>query len=215
MTVDLTAPPEEADVATFPQHLLPDGSVLFRIFQPWNPEDGTAQSPLYFRTLRRDASSCRYDLPAPRGTCYLAMAPAGAWLEVFRNSVLIDQADVDKRRLASIRTAESEPLADVAAPGSRGFGVTSEIHTVDDYSLPQRWAAWLDMSFDGVFGRARHDPALDEETVSLFGPAGEDGSGRLVEDARQRLEESLLDVEKFGFRVLPVPYDVVTTTPPD
>lgn len=157
----LALPPPE--LAGFPEHTVAEGSTLFRIHRAthgawWFSSDGSG----------------RFDLEPPRGTCYLASQVLGAFVEVFRDTRLVDQRDVERRRIARISLPRAPRLADCAASRSRAFGVTGAIHSTPDYRLTQSWAAaFARVGFDGVRYLVSHDPAQRLAGYALFGSAGE------------------------------------------
>lgn len=189
----LTKPP--TDLQSFPTRRLTPRRILWRIHlkehEPW----------WFYSDLE-----CRFDLPAPSGTCYLAEDPLGSFVEVFTDVTLVAEADVDERKLAALHAPRSFKLADCTDERSRGFGCTGEIHTTVDYELTQEWArAFIDAGFEGVRYLVRHDPAQRRVGIALFGSAGEaeDWPKPRTEEINQGL---LRDVaRRFGIHVLPRP----------
>lgn len=57
----------------------------------------------------------RFDLPVPHGTCYLAVDPVAALLEVARGLTILSQDFLARRRLASAALPEETNLADFTA----------------------------------------------------------------------------------------------------
>jgi hypothetical protein len=147
---------------------------------------------------------CRFDLPAPKGTCYLAEDPLGSFVEVFTDVTLVAEGDVEQRRLSNLHVPKTVRLADCTDAASRKFGSTGEIHTTIDYDLTQRWArAFVAAGFDGIRYFVRHDPAQRRVGIALFGAAGEarDWPDPKTEEISDDL---LLEVaRRFGIRVLP------------
>jgi hypothetical protein len=148
----------------------------------------------------------RFDLrDGAQGTCYLAVTPVGAFIEVFRVATVIPEAEVDARVLSSLAPPKATRLADCTVSAARKLGITGAIHTQPDYALPQAWAAaFAAAGFGGIRVRLSHDPAQRELGVALFGPAGEPKlrargteavPAEVVEEARQR----------FGLVVAPTP----------
>ncbi|MGH7818265.1 MAG: RES domain-containing protein [Candidatus Binatia bacterium] len=116
---------------------------------------------------------CRFDLPVPRGTCYLAPDPLASFLEVFREIEFITPEVIAKRRLSELRVPTTLRLADCASSHARGFGCTGEIHTSIDYRLTQEWAqAFAAARFAGIRYLVRHDPSQRLLGIAIFGPAG-------------------------------------------
>lgn len=140
-----------------------------------------------------------------RGTCYLAEDPLGSFVEVFRHTRLIAEEDVAARRLSTLRVRKALALADCTSRRARAWGVTATIHSGQDYSLTQSWAAaFSSTGFDGVRYFVSHDPAQRLVGVALFGPAGSPRwpagrSARIAGELVRQAERSC------GLRVLPVP----------
>ena len=189
----LTDPPH--DLEGFPKRRLTTRRTLWRIHRKEN-------TPWWFCS----DLECRFDLPAPKGTCYLAEEPLGAFVEVFNDVGLVTEDDIKQRRISALKVPRALRLADCTNAASRGFGCTGEIHTTVDYDLTQRWArALAEAGFDGVRYLVRHDPAQRRVGIAVFGEAGEargwprprieEMGERLVLDARRR----------FGIQVLPRP----------
>lgn len=106
-------------------------------------------------------------------------------------------------------------VADLATERARGFGVTGEIHTCDDYTIPHQWAAALHAhGVHGISGKIRHDPALEERSTTLFSDAGsEPPYGWEWDVAITRPAEDIdliASMSRWGVRTAEVPYDVPT-----
>jgi hypothetical protein len=213
--VPLEPPPPAVRLARFPA--LPKSRYpfeVFRIFRHRDPVTGAARSPWNFTTSPEGAG--RFDVPAPRGTCYWSDQRYGAWLEVFRFAGLVDRADVDARRLAA---AEPPRLtfADFQAARARSYGVTGEISATPDYVLPRAWADALDQAgFEGLVSVARHDSTHRARTFSVFGPSGPQirRRGWRVRRSRLSVDARLLgELSQFGTGIVPRPFDVDTEDP--
>lgn len=217
----LSPPPQApSELRGFPRPDPPIGParpLLFRIFRHRDPTTGAVRRPFYFAsapTASEDPGG-RYDLPAPDGACYLALSPIGAWLEVFRTVRVVVGDDVRRRRLLSTLPPRRVRAADLLAKGARGYGVTGEIHTLDDYTLPRAWARQLHQAgFRALRGKVRHDPGLRELSLTLFDRSGEhEPYGWRWRTVRRRLDRAadlLAVVEEYGYRILEPPYDVTT-----
>jgi hypothetical protein len=150
-------------------------------------------------------STGRFDLRDGRGSCYLAVTPVGAFIEVFRVATVIPEAEVEARSLSSLVPPARTRLADCTVSAARKFGITGAIHTQPDYTVPQAWAeAFAASGFGGIHYRLSHDPAQRELGIVLFGIAGEQSlpvrrtepvPASVIEAARQR----------FGLVVAPTP----------
>lgn len=190
--------PPGASLAGFPERLLAAGALLARIHLAscdgwWFSHDGSG----------------RFDLEAPSGTCYLAETAAGAFIEVFREFPVVAASDVDERELSWLSVPRELRLADATASRARHFGLTSAIHTSEDYDTTRRWAAeFAGRDLDGVWYRCGHDPSSREVAVALFGPAGVGEEASWPAPTRHvPVPAEVLDEveERFGVVVLPAP----------
>jgi hypothetical protein len=177
------------------------------------PAFGVDRRRSLYRIHRTDAGpwwfsgdgSGRFDLRDGRGSCYLAVTPVGAFIEVFRVATVIPEAEVEARSLSSLVPSTRARLADCTVSAARKFGITGAIHTQPDYTVPHAWAeAFAAFGFGGIRYRVSHDPAQRELGVVLFGDAGEQSlpvrrtepiPASVIEAARQR----------FGLIVAPTP----------
>lgn len=150
-------------------------------------------------------SSGRFDLRSPRGTCYLAENPLGSFIEVFRDTRIVAESDVDQRVLSTVHVPDDVDLADCTESGALGFGVTAAIHSSESYERTQEWAAaFADAGFGGIRYLVSHDPAQRLVRVALFGSAG--AQDRPVADTGP-IESDVIAAarERFGIIVLPTP----------
>jgi RES domain len=135
----------------------------------------------------------RFDLRAPRGTCYLGEDPLVAVVEALSHAgpdgvagTTIDRADLKVRCLRELRLPVATRTADATDGKALGFGVTREIHDTVDYDMTQGWArAWGAAHFDGVhYLPTNHQPVLGHTpwqgpgaqgpgSLAVFGAAGE------------------------------------------
>jgi hypothetical protein len=171
-----------------------------------------ASQPLY-RIHRRDLgawwfshdASGRFDLQSPRGTCYLAEDPLGSFVEVFRDTRIVAERDVDRRVLSTLHVCEDVALADCTESRARGSGVTAAIHSSEQYDRLQDWAkAFADARFGGVRYFVGHDPAQRLVGVALFGSAG---AQDLPVAATGPIESAVVSAarDRFGILVVPAP----------
>lgn len=115
----------------------------------------------------------RFNL-AESGTCYLAEAPIGAFVEKFgrllRPGGVIPEPLVETQRLSELRPPKAN-LVDLTNPKVLGLaGLTAEIHSTSDYDLTQGWALALqEAGYKGIRYRARHDPRAQLTSIALFG----------------------------------------------
>jgi hypothetical protein len=144
------------------------------------------------------------------GACYLAERPLGAWVKVFRKTMLLADPAVRDRALFTAAPGRGIRLADLTSRRALAFGVTASLGANEDYGDSQAFAAAAQASgFGGVRYLVRHDPAQQLYGIALFAqagapdpndamwPAGEDGPipVELVDEAGGA----------FGYRVLPAP----------
>ena len=142
------------------------------------------------------------------GACYFAQNPIGAFVEVYRTRMELDQADIDDRRLARVELDRDLRLADVVSRRALSFGVTAEIGVGGDYDNSQELASGLAaVGYDGVRWWVRHDPAQRRVGIALFGSAGAAPSRTEAHVASREIDEQLLDEARrnFGYRVVPAP----------
>jgi len=211
-------PPNPHDLRDFPRPrppISPGRPRLFRIFLHRDPASGRVRRPFHFvsSAATSDAAGGRYDLPEPDGACYLALKTIGAWLEVFRSTVIVASDDVRRRRLLITRPPRRIRTADLGARGARRFGVTGDIHTHGDYALTRAWAGRLyEAGFRALLGKVRHDPGLRERSLTLLDRNGEhEPYGWRWHKKIELLHEAddlLLAMRAYGFKVLEVPHDV-------
>lgn len=115
----------------------------------------------------------RFNL-ADTGTCYLAEAPIGAFVEKFgrllRPGGVLPEPLVDTQRLSRSRPPKVD-VVDLTDPKVLGLiGLTAEIHATTDYGLTQSWASALrDAGYAGIRYRARNDPRGQLVSIALFG----------------------------------------------
>lgn len=197
-SISLPWPPADPRaLAGFPRRRLDAGTALWRVGRK-------GRGPWWFGS----SLAGRFDLPAPRGTCYLALDPLAAVLEVIgpgRTGGAVSEAFLEERRIRELPLPRTASLADLAARAAARFGVTLEVGTAVPYDRPQAWAARLDQAgAGGVVYLVRHDPS-GAEGVALFGGAGERRGWRRGRERRiagalvRRLEREC------GIAVLPIP----------
>jgi hypothetical protein len=189
--------PPPADFAGFPRWRLPATRALYRIHRrdhrPWFFDNGP---------------SGRFNLSGAFGTCYLALAPEGAFLETLgRQGRLIDPAEVARRGLSTLHVPRSMALANAGHARARAFGITAGISAIEepDRRTTRRWAeAFHAAGFEGMRYRVSHDPSQRAIGVALFGPAGQSDWPAA---APESIGASLLSLirRRYGLIVLPTP----------
>ena len=154
-------------LAGCPESELPPERWVYRIHR-------SSRGPWWFSC--NEANPQRFDLRSPRGTCYVAEHPVGAFVEVFQDldGGMILSADVDARRLSILAVPHPMRLADCTQARARAFDVTAEIHTTVNRDLTRDWAqAVAAEGFDGIRYFVRNDPAQHQIGIAIFGDAGE------------------------------------------
>ncbi len=161
-TQHLGEPPDPEDLKRFPSSGLTPAKPIYRLHR-------ATRQHWYFST----SGTGRFDLPGPEGTCYAALDPAVAFVEVFYGFGIVPVEELVDVVVSTIKVPRTMRLADCTSPRAVAYGLTSEINTTIDYALTQRWAAALRTAgFDGTRYWARHDPGRGP-AVALFGPAGQ------------------------------------------
>lgn len=144
------------------------------------------------------------------GTCYLAERPLGAWVEVFRKTMLLPEAEVRHRSLLSVQIGRDLRLADLTSRRALAFGVTASLGADQNYEPSQAFAVRaVQQGFAGLRYLIRHDPAQKLLGIALFGTA-DVGAGE--SEAWPSGSEAPLSTElvseahrRFAYRVLPTP----------
>lgn len=187
-------PPE--DLRHFPERVLAPGAPLFRIHR-------ADRGPWWFAS---DGAG-RFDLAPPRGTCYLAGDPLGAFVEVFRDTRVVPEREVRRRSLSRLALPRPLRLADCAARRGRMFGLTAAVHSTPDFELTRAWgAAFAAAGFDGVRYLVSHDPAQRLAGYALFGDAGESAdAGAWPPGEPSEIDAALLRRARHQFGLLAVP----------
>lgn len=119
--------------------------------------------------------NCRFDLRAPRGTCYVGLDPATAVRERLGEVAtlgVVSYAAAAEFEVAHLHLTETWQVADSAHPTPANFGVTRELGTGTPYTVSQAWATAFDHHFEGVCYQSRFTTGQDQHAVALFGPRG-------------------------------------------
>jgi hypothetical protein len=193
-TPSIGLPPPADDLVDFPVWHVHAGTVLCRV-------TSVGLGPWWFST----GGHGRFDLPPPRGTCYLADDEMGALLEVLGPIQVVSTGWVRRLRLWHLALPRQCTAADTTVRAARGFGVTAELASITPYDLPQRWAAaFATAGHQGVRYRVRHDPG-GSRALALFGAAGE--RRQWPTGRRQEVDDDLLDrlTKETGVQVAPIP----------
>lgn len=220
--MSVASPPDDPRaLASFPPLKPPPGILapFWRLYRHFDADTGATRNPFWFASAAPDdPGGGRYDLPQPLGANYWAGTAAGAWLEVFRGALLIDSADLRRRRLARTRAPQPLRLANLLVKAAHRFGLTTEIYTSADYSTPRRWAtAFQQAGFQGIWGQARQDPTVKLRTLTLLDEAGThppfgwEWELRTTEPAADG--DLLREMAGWGYLVVDVPHDVPVDQP--
>ena len=162
----LRLPPTDGDLRRFPAFTLNKQRELWRVVR-----DG------YGAWWFGSSLEGRFDLPAPKGTCYLASDDLGAMLEILGPDLLpgglAPQTLLHGRHLATLSVLNDHRLANCVVQRATQW-VTAEISTLTPYTVPQAWSfSWQRNGFQGVRYAARHSASRRTFAVALFGAAGE------------------------------------------
>ena len=171
--------PPPDDLSGFPARRLAPGTAVYRAHL-------ARRSPWWF-----SSGGGRFDLSAPRGTCYLASSALVAVRErlgpvlAARAALPVSALEgVVVSRLSLERDGARAPLrlANVRVAAAADYGVTRELESMTPYDVPSRWAVAFDAAgFDGVWYGPRFSPGA-AGAVAVFGPAGQDDA-RTVDPA--------------------------------
>lgn len=149
--------------------------------------------------------SGRFDLPVPRGSCYLAETSAGAFVEVFQQWIAqripIPRSEVNARYESTLSTPFRCRLADCTHPRALAFGATGAIHAIPDRALTQAWAAAFHAAgFGGVRYVVSGAPTMKLVGIALFHSAGE--AAWPIPASRPISDDLLAEIEReYGVRV--------------
>lgn len=167
----LGEPPPSPVLGSLPRFRL-TGLVLHRVHRRTRP------TPWWFACLPADpATGGRFDVPAPRGTCYLSTTPAGAVLEALQGfgAGLLPEAELRARVRSTVTAPAGAPVAaHLSDRRARGAGVTAALWASPDRALTQRWAAalaragWLALRCG-----LQHDPSGHLRGIALFDDQGQ------------------------------------------
>lgn len=160
--------PPPPTLAGFPAYAISTGTDLFRAHL-------RALGPWWFG----NGGAGRFDLPAPRGTCYTAGDPESALRErlgpVLGGAAAVPESLLEEVVVSRLRLPEPCAVADLQSRDATSFGVTRELETMVPYAVPHTWARAFDTAgLDGVRYGPRFTPG-DGSAVALFGDAGDPG----------------------------------------
>ena len=185
-------------LARFPRRALRGDAELYRIHH-------RARGPWWFSS---DGAG-RFDpIGTGLGACYLAAAPLGAWVEVFREQMQLSEPAVSDRALFTVTLGTDLRLADLTSRRALQFGVTASLGADEDYTGSHEFAARAaEAGFAGVRYFVRHDPAQKLYGVSLFGDPASTAGPPQATAADAPIPQALVEEAqaRFGYRIVPAP----------
>jgi hypothetical protein len=138
--------------------------------------------PWYFAS----SGGGRFDLQAPRGTCYAADSVRTAVRERLGDTVIgrpFVAASVADAMQVSVIGLPPGRYADTSAEGGEDFGVTSELAVMVDYTVTRAWAdAFAAHAFHGIHYESRYTTGRGPRSWALFGSSGADATRPVFED---------------------------------
>lgn len=162
------APATAARIDGFPASTIRANKVIYRAHR-------TTLGPWWFCSC----GDCRFDLSAPRGTCYLAESRVAALREALGLRLIaagvVDQDELTGRVISALRLPGHIRVANTTSAKAANHGVTREISTVVPYTLTRQWAqAWAAAGFDGIRYLGRLSTSVDPKArcLAIFGAAG-------------------------------------------
>ena len=118
----------------------------------------------------------RFNLSGSLGTCYTATDVETAVREKVRDEVIasgvVSRAFADTFRVSAVTAPLQHKCASVSSKRAARYNVVRALVTMDDYAIPQLWAAQLnDASFEGVYYGSAYTTGAPS-AFALFGSAG-------------------------------------------
>lgn len=118
----------------------------------------------------------RFDLPRPRGTCYLASSAVVALRErlgvVLGARPVVPASLLDDVVVSTLHLPDDRDVADIESQDATRFGVTRELETMVPYAVPQAWACAFDVAGLGGVVYGPRFTTGDAVSYGIFGPAG-------------------------------------------
>ena len=155
----------------------------------------------------------RFDLSAPRGTCYVAFDEMTAIRETVGEALaslgVIAHDFAAKRVLSTLRVPGAHDLADTCDGAAAAFGLTRELCSMTPYDIPRAWAAAFDVEFDGIRYQTRFTTGPAANAAAVFGPAGE-----APWPVDPRPDSFVAAATRCGIAVQPLPRSVRVLYPP-
>lgn len=192
--------------------LLPRTSADGPLFREHGDRKGTDRGCWWFScTGENEDPQGRFDLPAPRGTLYLAESAQAAARErcgrFLAHHRPVPVTFVEDRVISTVEGSASG-IADFTHHDAAECGVTREISTIDDYTLTTTWSAAVDdAGFTGVKYSPRFSTGADA-AYALFGTAGAHAPKGFTITSVSSLSE-VLGREGIGARIIPASREAV------
>lgn len=168
----LRVPPDPRQLAVhFPAYHLATNLQLARIHK-------SRRGPWWFASVGSDPHTAgRFDLLSPKGTCYLAESPVGAFLESLQRVIGVGKAipmsEILIRSVSTLNVPREMWLADCTHKAATSFGITGAISSGGDRVLTQKWATAFEAAgFEGIRYLAQGDPSQHEVSIALFHDTG-------------------------------------------
>lgn len=152
-----------------------------------------------------NCGDCRFDLAAPRGTCYVGTDRLCGLLETI-GPEWVKGAPLTpeflRRRTLRAAALVTLPLANLTSRRALGFRVTNELSDMTPYDIPRAFAGVLDDArrsgkrrYGGIRYRTRFDTGPRGRGVAMFGDAGLlDGVSEIEEQISEDVLDALADL---------------------
>ncbi|RLP77759.1 hypothetical protein D9V32_00025 [Mycetocola tolaasinivorans] len=170
MTAVLGSPDTHADYSGFPRRGIPAGSTLFRAHS-------TTRSAWWFDS----GPYGRFNLPSPRGTCYVSTLVETAVRERVRSEIqlsgVVSTAFASSFVVSRLTAPQRYSCAAVSSARAARYQIVRALVTTADYRLTREWAGVFgDAGFSGIsygFAFTTGRPTA----LGLFGTEGKPGDG--------------------------------------
>jgi hypothetical protein len=131
---------------------------------------------------------CRFDLPAPRGTCYVGTDELSGLLETIgpdwcdgEPPIMLIPKLVRERVVHSYEVPMSLGAANLTSQRAVQFRITNELSDMTPYDMPQKYAKVFDQTpgkrtphqFNAIRFRTRFDTGAMSRGVAIFDDEGE------------------------------------------
>lgn len=168
MTAVQSSPDSNANYRAFPKKTIRANTGMYRAHS-------IGRSPWWFSSERTG----RFNLSAPRGTCYAASRVDTAVREKVRDEIsstgVVSRAFAEGFVVSAITAPADCKLAAVSSAGAARFDVRRALVTMDNYDIPQEWAeVFADAGFHGIYYGSAYTTGA-ASAVALFGAAGDPG----------------------------------------